>query len=85
MFPALDEPNDSDPPPTGKLSTGRAPAEFRIPWAVLIRKTVDVDPEICSHGARIVVDDAITDGEKISEVLARLGSFQRVHPRHGNQ
>ena len=71
--PAHDEPNDSDPPPTGKPSTGRAPAEYWIPWAELLRKTVGVDPEICICGARMIVDDAITDGDKIAEVLARLG------------
>lgn len=32
-----------------------------------------VDPEICICGARMIVDDAITDGEKITEILARLG------------
>ncbi len=32
-----------------------------------------VDPEICLCGARMIVDDAITDGEKIAETLARLG------------
>jgi hypothetical protein len=34
---------------------------------------VGVDPEICVCGARMIVDDAITDGEKIAEILARLG------------
>jgi hypothetical protein len=71
--PAHDEPNDTDPPPTGKHSTGRAPAEFWIPWAELLRKTGGVDPEVCTFGARMIVDAAITDGEKIAEVLARLG------------
>jgi hypothetical protein len=72
-WPAHDDPNESDPPPTGKPSAGRAAAEYWIPWADLLRKTVGVDPEICTCGARMVVDDAITDGEKIAEVLARLG------------
>ena len=71
--PAHDEPNDSDPPPTGKPSSGRAPSEYWLPWAELLRKTVGVDPEVCACGARMIVDDAITDGEKISETLARLG------------
>ena len=71
--PAFDEPNDSDPTPTGKPSTGRAPAEYWITWAELLRKTVGVDPEVCACGARMIVDDAITDGEKIAETLARLG------------
>jgi len=37
--PAHDEPNDSDPPPTGTPSAGCAPAEFWIPWAELLRRT----------------------------------------------
>lgn len=44
---AHDEQGDSAPPPTGKPSTGRAPAEFWIPWAELLRRTVGEDPEIC--------------------------------------
>jgi hypothetical protein len=70
--PAHDEPNDSDPTPTGKPSAGRAPAEFWIPWAELLRRTVGVDPEKSICGLRMIVDDAITDGEKIVETLARL-------------
>ena len=46
-WPAHDDPNASDPPPTGKPSPGRAPAEYWIPWAELLRRTVGVDPEIC--------------------------------------
>ena len=49
------------------------PAEYWLPWAELLRKTVGVDPEICACGARMIVDDAVTDGEKITETLARLG------------
>ena len=63
----------ADPPPTGKPSTGRAPGEYWLPWAELLRRTVGVDPEICACGARMVVDDEVTDGEKITETLARLG------------
>ena len=79
--PAHDEPNDSDPPPTGKPSTGRAPGEYWLPWADLLRKTVGVDPEICICGARMIVDDAITDGDKIAEVLARLGIISTGPPK----
>ena len=71
--PAFDDPNDSNPPPTGKPSQGRAPAEYWLPWAELLRKSLGVDPEICLCGARMIVDDAITDGEKIAETLSRLG------------
>ena len=41
--------------------------------AELPRNTVAVDPEICTCGARMIVDDAITEAEKIAEILARLG------------
>jgi hypothetical protein len=61
------------PKPTVKPSTVRANGEYWLPWAEFLRKTAGVDPEICSCGARMVVDDAITDGEKITEVQARLG------------
>jgi len=71
--PAHDEPKDSDPPPTSKPSTGRAPGEYWLPWSELLRRTVGVDPEVCTCGARMIVDDAVTDGEKITETLARLG------------
>ena len=76
-----DEPNDSAPPPTGKPSTGRAPGEYWLEWAELLRKTVGVDPEICLCGARMIVDDAITDGDKIAEVLARLGIISTGPPK----
>lgn len=79
--PAFDEPNGSDPPPTGKPSTGRAPGEYWLAWAELLRKTVGVDPEICVCGARMIVDDAITDGDKIAETLARLGVASTGPPK----
>jgi hypothetical protein len=46
-----------------------------------LRKTVGVDPEVCLCGARMIVDDAITDGEKIAETLARLGIVSTGPPR----
>jgi len=70
---ANDEPNDSDPPPTSKPSTDRTSGEYWLPWAELLCKTVGVDPEVYTSGARMIVDDAITDGEKTAAVLARLG------------
>ena len=54
---------------------------FWIPWAELLRRTVGVDPEICMCGARMIVDDAITDGEKIAEVLTRLGVVSTGPPK----
>ena len=61
------------PPPPTKPSTGRAPADYWIPWPELLRRTIGVDPEICHCGAKMTVDDAITEAEKITETLARLG------------
>ncbi len=72
-YPAHDDPGDGTPPPTGKPSAGRAAPEYWLPWAELLRRTIGVDPEICRCGARMVVDDAITEAEKIAEILARLG------------
>ena len=44
------------------------------------QETVGVDPEICACGARMIVDDEVTDGAKIAETLARLGRrFASVH------
>ena len=40
-----------------------------------------MDPEICICGSRMIVDDAITDGEKISEVLTRLGVVSTGPPK----
>ena len=72
-YPAHDEPGDGTPPPPGKPSAGRAAPEYWLPWSELLRRTIGVDPEICRCGARMVVDDAITEAEKIAEILARLG------------
>jgi hypothetical protein len=45
------------------------------------QETVDVDPEICACGARMLVNNAITDGEKIAETLARLRIVSTGPPR----
>ena len=50
-------------------------------FAELLRRTVGVDPEICICGARMIVDDAITDGENIAETLARLGIVSTGPPK----
>jgi hypothetical protein len=42
---------------------------------------VGVDLEIGLCGARMIVDDAITDGEKIAETLTRLGIVSTDPPR----
>jgi hypothetical protein len=40
-----------------------------------------VDPEICHCGAKMTVDDAITEPEKITETLARLGNESTGPPK----
>jgi hypothetical protein len=70
--PIHDEP-DNSPPPTGKPSTGRVPADYWIPWADLLRRTIGVDPEICLCGAKMVIDDVITDAKTIKEMMTRMG------------
>ena len=49
------------------------PGGYWIPWPELLRRTIGVDPELCVCGAKMTVDDAITEPEKITETLARLG------------
>ncbi len=56
-----------------KPSTGQAPAEYWIQWDELLYRSMGVNPEICVCGAKMTVDDAITEPEKITETLARLG------------
>ncbi len=73
IWPIADEPGHSSPPPTGKPSSGRAPAEFYILWAELPRRTIGVDPEICSCGARMVAGDVVTDIETITATMTRMG------------
>lgn len=57
----------------GLSNGGSIPLGYRLAWAELLSKTVGVDPEIWSCGARMVVDDAITNDVKIAETLARIG------------
>ncbi len=40
-----------------------------------------VDTEICACGARMIVDDAIAEDEKIAETLARLGIVSTGPPK----
>lgn len=40
-----------------------------------------MDHEVCTCGARMIADDAISDGEKIFEVLTRLGVVSTGPPK----
>lgn len=81
IWPSADDPGDSSPPPTGKPSSGRAPAEYYILWAELLRRTMGIDPEICQCGARMVVDDVITDIETITATMTRMGLSSAGPPK----
>ena len=72
-YPAQDDPTGSDPPPTSKQSTGRAPGEYWLPWSELLRRTVGVDPEICSCGARMIVVSPLSHQVKINHLNCYLG------------
>jgi len=61
LHPLASHPLADLPPNTGH----RGPSFYQ--------ETVGVDPEICACGARMIVDDEVTDGAKIAETLARLG------------
>ena len=64
---------DDDPPPPSKPSAGRAPAEYCIPWAELLRRTMGINPEVCTCGARMQVQESVTDAEGIAEVMIKMG------------
>ena len=81
LCPAHDEPPGGTPPPPTKPSSGRAPAEYWIPWAELLYRSMGVDPEVCHCGAKMTVDDAITESENITETLARLGIESTAPPK----
>ena len=73
--------DDTDPPPPDHPSAGRAVAERYIPWAELLRRTYGIDPEICTCGARMRIEDVVTDGETIAEVLVAMGLAATPPPR----
>ena len=62
-----------DPLHPSKPSAGRAPAEYVIPWAELIRRTLGLDPEICACGSKMKVEDSVTDPEGITAMMVKMG------------
>ncbi len=62
------------PPPKAASSKGsRAVAEYWQPWAELMTKTFGINPEICLCGAKMVVQECVTDAEGIAAMMAKLG------------
>ncbi len=70
-----------DPPPPKCASVGRAPGEYWLPWDELLRRSIGVDPKICTCGGRMIVDDVITDAEGIAKMMAALGLSATPPPR----
>ena len=70
-----------DPPPPSGPSAGRAVAERNIPWAELMRRTMGISPEICICGAKMRVEDVVTDSETICEVMVAMGLASTPPPR----
>ena len=56
-----------------KSSGCRAPAEYSLPWAELLRRTFGVCPETCTCGAKMKLVDVITDREGIGDMMTKMG------------
>ncbi len=69
------EPSDLDPPKPSesKASCSRAPAEYWMLWADLMRKTFGIDPEICKCGGKYVVVECVTEGDDIARMMTKMG------------
>lgn len=71
--PELEAGRDGDPPKPTKSSSGRAAAEYVIPWAELLRKSFRIDPELCVCGAKMRVVESVTKSEQIAETMVAMG------------
>jgi hypothetical protein len=67
-----DSPGDM-PASKAKASSSRAIAEYWQPWAELMTVTYGINPEICLCGAKMVVQECVTDAEGIASMMAKLG------------
>ena len=56
-----------------KSSGCRAPAEYSLPWAELLRRTFGVCPETCTCGGKMKLVDVITDREGIGDMMTKMG------------
>jgi hypothetical protein len=64
---------DPPKPKESRASSSRAPGEYWIPWADLMRMSLGIDPEVCTCGGKFVVQDCVTDAEGIASMMAKLG------------
>ena len=66
---------------TKKPSSGRAPAEYWLPWAEMLRLTLGVCPETCTCGAKMIVQETVTESIPISEMMVKMGLSPMPPPR----
>ena len=66
---------------TKKPSSGRAPAEYWMAWAEMLRRTVGVCPEACTCGAKMVVQQTVTESIPIREMMVKMGLSPMPPPR----
>jgi len=69
----LDREHDMGPPKPTKPSSGRAAAEYVIPWAELLRKSFGIDPELCVCGAKMRITESVTEADQIAETMVVMG------------
>ena len=72
--------DDDDAPIKKNSSSGRAHAEYWLPWAELLRKTFGVCAETCTWGAKMSVRDVITDREGIGDMMTKMGLASTAPP-----
>ena len=66
---------------TKKPSSGRAPAEYWMEWAELLRRTLGVCPETCTCGAKMIVQETVTEAIPIREMMVKMGLSPMPPPR----
>ena len=69
----LDRDHDEGPPKPTKPSSGRAAAEYVIPWAELLRKSFGIYPELCVCGSKMRIIESVTDADQIAETMVVMG------------
>lgn len=64
-----------------KSASGRAPAEYWIPWAEMLSITFGLHPEICTCGAKMGVTSVVTETVGIQEMMKKMGLAPMPPPR----
>ena len=66
---------------TKKPSSGRAPAEYWMAWSELLSRTMGVCPETCTCGAKMIVQETVTESIPIREMMVKMGLSPMPPPR----